>query len=153
MSRTTTTAPDAAAASKAAGRLPRIDVRLRIAALWAATMLVFAYVDLFSLYRPDVRAGLEQGTIAVFDVGQLFLLLVTVYVAVPASMVYLSLVLPHRANRIVNIVLPALYGVTIIGAAIGEWGYYVFGSVIEVVLLALVVVHAAQWRRVPVAAR
>ena len=152
MSRTTTAATDIAATPKAAGRLPRIDVRLRIAALWAATMLVFAYVDLFSLYRPDVRAGLEQGTIAVFDVGQLFLLLVTVYVAVPAAMVYLSLVLPHRANRIVNIVLPAFYGVTIIGAAIGEWGYYVFGSVIEVVLLALVVVHAAQWRRVPVAA-
>ena len=127
-------------------------MRLRIAALWVATMLVFAYVDLFSLYRPDVRAGLEQGTIGVFEVGEVFLLLVSVYVVVPAAMIYLSLVLPHRANRIVNIVLATLYGVTIIGAAIGEWGYYVFGSVIEVVLLALVIVHSVRWRRVPVTA-
>lgn len=147
MSRTSTI--DVAAAPTAAGPLPRIDVRLRIAALWVATMLVFAYVDLFSLYRPDVRAGLEQGTIGGFEVGEVFLLLVSVYVVVPAAMVYLSLVLPHRANRIVNIVLATLYSVTIIGAAIGEWGYYVFGSVIEVVLLALVIVHSVRWRRVP----
>jgi hypothetical protein len=49
-------------------------------------------------------------------------------------------------------VLPSLYGVTIIGAAIGEWGYYVFGSAIEVVLLALVIVHPARWQRAPVTA-
>ena len=134
------------------GRLPTIDVRLRFAALWAATMLVFAYVDLFSLYRADVRAGLEQGTIAVFDVGQVFLLITTIYVAVPAVMIYLSLVLPYRANRVVNIVLPAIYAVTIIGAAIGEWGYYVAGSLIEVVLLVLVIVYSARWRAVPVTA-
>jgi hypothetical protein len=62
-------------------------------------------------------------------------------------------VLPHRANRIVNIVLPTLYGVTIIGTAIGERGYDVLGSAIEVVLLlALVVVHSVRWQRAPVTA-
>ena len=45
-------------------------MRLRIAALWVALMFVFAYVDLVSLYRPDVRTGLEQGTIGVFEVGR-----------------------------------------------------------------------------------
>ena len=139
---------DVAKAPNIASPLPRIDVRVRIAALWVATMFVFAYIDLLSLYRPDVRAGLEQGTIGAFEVGQVFLLLVSFYVVVPAAMIYLSLVLPHRANRIVNIVLATLYGVTIIGAAIGEWGYYVFGSVIEVVLLTLVIVHSVRWRRV-----
>jgi hypothetical protein len=33
-----------------------------------------------------------------------------------------------------------------------EWGYYVFGSAIEVVLLALVIVHSARWQRAPVTA-
>ena len=146
MSRTSTI--DVAKTPNIASPLPRIDVRLRIAALWVATMFVFAYIDLFSLYRPDVRAGLEQGTIGAFEVGQVFLLLVSFYVVVPAAMIYLSLVLPHRANRIVNIVLATLYGVTIIGAAIGEWGFYVFGSMIEVVLLTLVIVHSVRWRRV-----
>ena len=87
-----------------------------------------------------------------FEVGQVFLLITTIYVAVPAVMIYLSLVLPYRANRVVNIVLPAIYAVTIIGAAIGEWGYYVAGSLIEVVLLVLVIVYSARWRAVPVTA-
>ena len=68
------------------------------------------------------------------------------YVAIPALMIYLSLVLPQRANRIVNVVLAGLYGLTIIGAAIGEWWYYLFGSAIEVVLLALVITHSVRWR-------
>jgi hypothetical protein len=36
-----------------------VDTRLKIAALWIARLFIFAYADLFSLYRPDMRADLE----------------------------------------------------------------------------------------------
>ncbi|CAN5653025.1 hypothetical protein BH24ACT5_BH24ACT5_13640 [soil metagenome] len=39
----------------------------------------------------------------------------------------------------------ALYMVTILGGAIGEWNYYVLGSAVEVVLLAMVIRHARHW--------
>ena len=125
--------------------LPSIDVRLRMAALWTSTMFLFAYVDLFSLYRPDVRQGLEDGRVGQFDVGQPFLLATTLYVAVPCLMIYLTLVLPRRVNRVVSIVVAAVYAVTIVGASIGEWSYWIVGSAIEVVLLAVVVHHAWTW--------
>jgi hypothetical protein len=38
-------------------------VRLKIPALWTSMLFVFAYVDLFSLYRADFRADLEAGEI------------------------------------------------------------------------------------------
>ena len=82
-----------------------IDTRLKVAALWTATMLIFAYVDLFSLYRPDVRADMEAGRIFAFDIGQPFLFFATLYVIIPALMIYLTLVLRTRVNRIANIVL------------------------------------------------
>lgn len=123
-----------------------IDVRIRMAALWAATMMIFAYVDLFSLFRPDFRAALDQGKVFVFDVGQPFLLGVTIYVVIPSLMIYLSLVMPRRLNRIVSISLAAIYAITIIGGAIGEWNYYVLGSAVEFVLLALVIRHSWTWR-------
>lgn len=123
-----------------------IDVRIRMAALWAATMMIFAYVDLFSLFRPDFRAALDQGKVFVFDVGQPFLLGVTIYVVIPSLMIYLSLVMPRRLNRIVSISLAAIYAITIIGGAIGEWNYYVLGSAAEFVLLALVIRHSWTWR-------
>jgi MFS family permease len=117
-----------------------------MAALWATTMMIFAYVDLFSLFRPDFRAALDQGKVFVFDVGQPFLLGVTIYVIIPSLMIYLSLVMPRRLNRVVSISLAGLYAITIVGGAVGEWSYYVLGSVVEVVLLTLVIHHSWTWR-------
>ena len=123
-----------------------IDVRVRISALWTAVMFIFAYVDLFSLYRPDVRAGLEAGTVSVFSVNQTFLLFTTLYVVIPSLMIYLSLALPRRLNRNVNIGAAGVYAVTILGASVGEWSYWILGSVVETVLLAIVIHHAWTWR-------
>lgn len=123
-----------------------VDVRIRLAALWTATMMIFAYVDLFSLYRPDFRAALDQGQVFVFDVGEPFLLGVTIYVMIPSLMIFLSLVMTRRISRIVNITLASLYAITIVGGAIGEWSYYVLGSAVEAILLALVIRISIGWR-------
>jgi hypothetical protein len=39
-----------------------------------------------------------------------------------------------------------VYAVTIVGSAVGEWGYFVLGSAVEAVLLGGVVYHAWTWR-------
>lgn len=122
-----------------------INPRIKIAALWTSMMFVFAYVDLFSLYRADIRADIEAGKISAFTIGQGFLLGVTVYILVPSLMLFLSLVLPVRVTRISNIVAAVLFAVTITGGAIGEWNYYILGSITEVVLLAGVVYYAWTW--------
>jgi hypothetical protein len=123
-----------------------VDTRLKIAALWIAMLFIFAYVDLFSLYRPDVRADLEAGRLFAFDVSQTFLFVTTLYVILPSLMIYLTLVMPRGINRLLNIALAAVYAVTIVGSAVGEWGYFVLGSAVEVVLLGALVYHAWTWR-------
>ena len=122
-----------------------INPRIKIAALWVSMLFVFVYVDLFSLYRSDVRADIDEGKIFAFTIGQGFLLGVTVYVLVPSLMLFLSLVLSVRVTRTVNIVLAVLYAVTIGGGAIGEWNYYILGSLTEAALLAGVVYYAWTW--------
>lgn len=126
-----------------------VNTRLKISALWTATLFIFAYVDLFTLFRPDVRADLEQGRIFVFNVSQAYLFFTTLYVIVPSAMIYLTLVMSQRVNRIVNMVVAAVYAVTIIGSAVGEWNYFILGSAVEAILLALVVYHAWTWRVTP----
>jgi hypothetical protein len=113
-----------------------VNVRIKISALWASMLFVFAYVDLFSLYRPDFRADIEAGQVAGFAVNQAFLLGTTGYVVIPSLMVFCVLVMRPRLNRILNIALAVLYAVSIVAATIGEWSYYVLGSIIESVLLA-----------------
>ena len=122
-----------------------VNVRVKIAALWASMLFVFAYVDLFSLYRPDFRADVEAGEVGGFAVNQTFLLATTVYVVIPSLMVFCVLVLRPRLNRILNIALAMAYAVSIVAATIGEWSYYVLGSLIEAALLAAVVFYAWTW--------
>lgn len=81
-----------------------------------------------------------------FDVGQPFLLGITVYVIVPSVMVYLSLVLPRRFNRVLSILLASIYAITIAGSAVGEWAYFVLGSLVEVSLLVVLIHHSWTWR-------
>jgi hypothetical protein len=108
-------------------------------------LFVFAYVDLFSLYREDFRADIEAGEIAGFEIGQTFLLLTTLYVAIPSLMVFASLVLRSDIIRVLSMVLSGLYGLSIIGGAIGEWNYYILGSALEVILLGFVGYYAWRW--------
>jgi len=122
-----------------------VNVRIKISALWTSMLFVFAYVDIFSLYRPDFRADIEAGEVAGFTVNQWFLLGTTAYVVIPSLMVFCALVLRPRVNRIVNLALGILYALTIIAGAIGEWNYYILGSAIEVALLAAIVYYAWTW--------
>jgi Family of unknown function (DUF6326) len=126
-----------------------VNVRIKISALWTSMLFVFAYVDLFSLYRRDFRADLEAGEINGFTINQSFLLGTTVYVVVASLMVFAALILRPRANRIANIALGTVYTLTIIAGAIGEWGYYILGSAVEVSLIVALVYYAWTWPTVP----
>jgi hypothetical protein len=130
-----------------------VNVRIKISALWTSMLFVFAYVDLFSLYRSDVRADLEAGEISGFTINQAFLFGTTAYVAIPSLMVFTTLVVQPRVSRITNIALGIVYALTIVAGAIGEWSYYILGSAIEVALLAAIVYYAWTWPTISAAGR
>jgi hypothetical protein len=131
-----------------------VNVRTKISALWTSMLFVFAYIDLFSLYRPDFRADLEAGEVGGFTLNQSFLLGTTAYVVIPSLMVFSTLVLHPRLNRVANIALGIVYIVTIVIGAVGEWSYYILGSVVEVAMLAAIVYYAWTWpKQAPPASR
>ena len=128
----------------------RIDVKLVLSALWIAMLIVFAYVDIFGFFRADILRAALDGKVATMGIAvdQVFLAFTTVYILIPTLMVFLSLVLRPRVNRIVNIVVALLYAVSIIAACIGEtWAYYLLGSAVEVVLLVAIIRAAWMWPR------
>jgi hypothetical protein len=125
-----------------------VDVKLVLSALWTAMMFVFAYGDIFGLFRSDVLKAALDGKMATtgFTVNQGFLAFTLIYILPAALMVVLSLLLRPQVNRIVNIVVSLLYIITIIGSAIGEtWVYYLLASLIEVILLVAIARTAWKW--------
>lgn len=126
----------------------KVNVKLKISALWAAVMLLFAYGDIFGYFRTGFIQGVMAGTVAGNQINQVFMMGISVYVAIPSLMVFLSLVLKPQVNRWANIILGILYPVTILLSCIGEtWANYIFLSILESVLLLLVVWYAWTWPR------
>ncbi len=125
-----------------------VSVRVKIAGLWTALLFVFAYVDIFALFRADIINDVLAGKVHVFEVSQTFLFYTTLYVTIPSLMIFLSLALAPKINRLANIVVAVVFAVTIAGGMVGEtWIYYLFGSVVELVLLGIIVWYAWQTRR------
>jgi len=126
----------------------RVGVRLKISALWIAMLFLFAYGDIFGFFNPGQIEEVISGEISGIEITQVFLLAVSVYIAIASVMIFLSVVLRPTVCRWTNIVLAILYSVSIVASAIGETdAYYLFLSTAEIAMLLLIVRYAWTWPR------
>jgi hypothetical protein len=124
----------------------RLNVKLKIAAIWAGFMFLYIYVDYFSLYKPGFIEDVIAGKVWQFKITQDFLLGALVSVSIPALMIFLSVALPPKVNRWTNIIMAAVYIPFSLFNLAGEaWNYMIFGAVVEVILLLLVIWYAWKW--------
>lgn len=133
----------------------QIPVQAKLAAAWTSFMFLYLYVDYLALYKPGFIDDLRSGIVHDFETGPAFLGLALTLIAIPSLMVVLSATLPARANRVVNLVVAAIYIPVSIYNADGEslsYGYFYGLSIgLEVLILALVLRSAWRWPRVPAA--
>ena len=123
----------------------QVGVRLKIASLWIAMLFLFAYGDIFGFFAPGRIGEIQSGKVSGIEITQTFLVAVSVYIAIASAMVFLTLVLRPAVNRWANIVLAALYIVSIVASVFGEDAYFLFLSVMEIAMLALIVWYAWTW--------
>jgi hypothetical protein len=124
----------------------KVDVRLKMSALWIAMLFLFAYGDIFGFFKPGQIQQVISGEISGIKITQVFLLGASLYIAIASAMVFLSLVLRPRVDRWANIVLPVLFIVSIVVSVIGEsWAYFIFLSIAEIGLLLLIIWYAWTW--------
>ena len=126
-----------------------VHVKLKLVALWSATMFCYLYCDYFDLYVPGKLDSMLQGRMGPLGpVSQQVLLATSVLMAVPSLMVFLSLALPARYSRALNIVVGIFYTALLTLLAVtSPWYFYKFFAALEALLTALVVWHAWTWPR------
>jgi hypothetical protein len=125
-----------------------VNVKLKIAALWTSFMFLYIYVDYFGLYMPGKVADILKGRVFVFDISQGFLSIALVSVSIPALMISLSVILPSKVNRWVNLIVSTLFIPYSLFNLAGEaWVHMVIGAVAEVGLLCLIFYYAWKWPR------
>lgn len=131
-----------------------VPVQAKLAAAWASFMFLYVYVDILGLYMPGVIDDIRAGIVWELQISQTWAVGALTLMAIPILMVVLSITLPARANRVINLVVASVYVLVSAANALGEaWTYYFTLAVgLEVVVLALILRYAWTWPRTPLAA-
>jgi hypothetical protein len=121
-----------------------------LAALWTALMFLYAYGDILGFYRAENVEGVLAGELGGVEVTSLLLIGSAVLMIVPIAMIVLSLTLPARPNRWLNIIVGLVYslvlGVTVASGEISErTAYYVLIAATEALVLILILWRAWRW--------
>jgi hypothetical protein len=129
-------------------------VKLKIAALWASTMFCYVYGDFFGLFRAGVLARMNTGVMGPLGPATpTVLLAVAIMMAIPSVMVFLSLVLPSRLDRWLNVALGLIYTAIMLMTLPGAPLFYTFLGVVEVALTMAIAWYAFTWPRVGTGSR
>jgi hypothetical protein len=128
---------------------PPAPVRAKLAAGWTSMMFFYIYVDHLHLYKPGAVDDILAGVVFEFDISQTFVVISLMLVGTPTLMILLSMTLPARANRTLNLVVASLYiPVSAFNVLGGEWLYfYSLGVLLEVMILAYILRSAWTWPR------
>jgi hypothetical protein len=126
----------------------RVNVKLKLAVVWASVMFMYLYVDVIGFYTPGVIQDILAGRVWELEITQAWAVAALAMMTIPSVMVFLCLALPARTNRWTNIVVASIYVLISIGNAIGQdWVFYFwFAALVEVALLLLAIRYAWTWR-------
>ncbi|MFW0739373.1 DUF6326 family protein [Flavobacterium sp. T12S277] len=126
-----------------------LNIRIKLAFLWAAVTLCYLYGDYFELYLPGKTAGLVSGDNLLNS--PMKLLSAAILLALPPLMVLFSIFLKPKINRLLHIFFGIFFTLIMLLIAIGSltvWkSFYVFLALFESVITAIIVVLAWKWPR------
>ena len=126
----------------------KINVKVKLALFWVALMFFYLYNDLFSFFKPGTVEELVGGSLEGIVFTQELLFGAALLMALPSIMIFLSLTLKAKMNRMVNIIVGIFHMIVLVGTLLvpGDlWVYYATYMVFEAVFIILIVWHAWKW--------
>jgi len=127
---------------------PPLPLRLKLSALWASLTFCYLYGDYFGLYKPGKLQHMLEGAGPLGQASQGSLLFVSLLLAIPGLMVLLTLALPVRLTRWLNLGLAVFYAIFVALTMPGTWWFYLAYSSIEIALCGAIAWLAWRWPRV-----
>jgi len=125
----------------------KVNIKVKLAALWASVTFCYIYGDYFELYTPDKINSLLTGDNILDSPSKL--LLASIVLAIPSLMVAGSIILKPKINRILNIVFGSLFSMMMLLIAFNSltawYSFYVCLAIIESLLTLSIVWFAYKW--------
>ncbi|WP_024768700.1 DUF6326 family protein [Aquimarina macrocephali] len=126
----------------------KINVKLKLSALWTSLIVCYIYGDFFSLFVPGAIEDMIAKVTPIGETTPTIILAFAISMAIPAVMISLSLLLKPNINRWLNIIVGSLYTIIMALTMINPtpWTiYYMFLGVIEIALSLLIIRYALKW--------
>lgn len=121
-----------------------MNTREKMSTLWVVVVLSMAFADIVGFLSPGVLEGIMTQSATPFPITQEIMLVFSVLLAIPIVMIYLSRVLPYRANRAANVIAAVITILFVVGLGSAILSYIFFATV-EVACMLLIVWHAWRW--------
>ena len=121
---------------------------IKLALLWASLMFLYIYNDYFSMYTPGTIDSMAKGSLGPLGhATDAVLTGLSVMLAVPALMIFLSAALHPSLSRWLNVVLGVVYtaieGLTLFDSPV----FYKVVVSAELALTGLIIWYALRWPR------
>lgn len=128
----------------------KVNVKLKLSGLWTAVTLCYAYGDIVAFYQPGAIDGILSGKMGPLgSTTQELLLGVAIFMSVPCAMIFISLIVKPKANRVVNVMLGLIYTIVMVLTMLMDpWDFYIYFGIIEVLFTGLIIWFAWNWPRV-----
>jgi hypothetical protein len=129
----------------------KINIRIKLSALWVVVMLLYIYGDVFSMFIPSRLKGLLEGDSGAGATTSTTLLAYTLVVLIPIIMVLGSLFLRPKITRVISITVGVIYTliqlltVTLLTPLVPMWYFYILLGGLESVATILIVWQAWRW--------
>lgn len=124
----------------------KVNVKLKLASLWTSFMFLYIYVDYFALYMPGKLDGILKGKVFIFDISAAFIFIALFLATIPIMMIFISIILPARINRVTNIIVAIVLMPYMLFNLAGEaWLHMIFAAAVEVILLCMIFRFAWKW--------
>ena len=125
----------------------KVNIKIKLAALWVSALFCYIYGDYFQLYTPDKVNSLITGENNLDSPTKL--LIASIIMAIPSIMVGASIILKPKINRILNILFGSLFTLMMLFIGVNsmtEWySFYVFLAFLESIITFLIVYYAWKW--------
>ena len=128
----------------------RATVRTKLAALWTSLMFLYIYADYFQLKAPGVLENTMNLETPVGPTTPELLIGFSILLIIPSLMIILSIFLPSKINKWLNIGVSLIYAaisiLIIVSGIKDEWqAFFVLFNVIEVIIFSMIIWQAWNW--------
>lgn len=124
----------------------KVNLKIKLAGLWITLMFCYSYADVLGFYSPGNLTEILTGEIGGVPLTQEMLFVMAIMMAIPILMVFLSLILPAKINRIVNMIAGIFQIILLFATFLNTITlYYIVLAGIELLCLLLVLWFAFKW--------